>query len=433
MGRHKKGARIWEREARYEIVNGKKVLTHKPAYIIIDGKKQTTLTGCKSMAEANQLLEQYNIEKYGNRDRPKGKLSHEMLIGDAIALYLTLREEAIKKKHQGFKLNEHYSHIAHINAYWGDMYVDDIKLSTVEKYCKLSTNAQARNRMILLRGIVNHAVKEKALRLFHNEIDYNIPEPNAGRTDTYTMEELIAVYKAAMRKRHRVTVHRTDKKTGEWKEYGTHDSFFSTRHVAKFTLVAFATCTRAGRVCRASFYDEPGLPWIDLDEGIFWRAFKKESVAKNKRADPVQLHPRLIRILKRWRDGDGKFPPTRYLVEYQGRWVKDCSGAFDRILDAVLPAERAECLNRHILKHTSVTMLAKAGVPIEQIADYSSTSPDELRRTYKHLFAGTGKELRGALDSNPEQAKANRAARAKAKAAAEAAKLPVENDAERAA
>ena len=241
-------------------------------------------------------------------------------------------------------------------------------------------------------------------------------------------QEVKALFRAAWRKRHKVTTKNED---GSIKKVTW--TFRSSKHVAKFLVVALATGTRADRVCRASFYDEPERPWLDLDTGTFWRIYDGEIVADNKRADAVVIHPRLLRLLKRWRDGDGtkNNRPTRYLVQNNGK-AGDCSGAFERLVDEVVPDKaRAAKLNRHILKHTCVTYLRSQDVSFEEIGNYVSTNPEELRQTYTHLQAGSGKGIQGALESKPEETKKNRAAKADAKAKAE--KKAVESDAERAA
>jgi integrase len=239
-----------------------------------------------------------------------------------------------------------------------------------------------RNELILLRAIVNFGASEGKLKKYDNQLNYLIPDPLPSRVHFYSIDELIALYKAAMRKRH--TWH--GKKT-----------YRMSAHIAKFILVAVLTGTRASRICNASFIQELGRPWIDLDNGIFYRAAVGEFVALNKRADPIAIPARLLRMMRRWHKGSGKTPGCRYLIEYQGRPV-DCRKGFYTLKNEVLPEDRAEVLNRHSMKHTAVTMLLQMGVPIKDVAVYMSTTEEIIREVYSSLIPGEFSPVHKALD-----------------------------------
>lgn len=158
-------------------------------------------------------------------------------------------------------------------------------------------------------------------------------------------------------------------------------------HIARFMLVAALTGSRTGDIITASFYNEPGRPWVDLDNQIYYRAADGERVPHNKKANPCRIPDRLVDVMKRWRDGYGKVKPSRYLVEFAGE-AADCKKAFLRLRREVMSEERAAQLNRHSFKHTCVTWLLQAGVPIEDVSIYVSTDVQTLRKTYSHVIPG---------------------------------------------
>lgn len=82
------------------------------------------------------------------------------------------------------------------------------------------------------------------------------------------------------------------------------------RHIARFILVGVNTGTRTDRIEQASFYPEPGRPYVDVDAGIFYRAAVGEFVPDNKRAGPVRISPKLLSHLRRWKKNG-----ARYVVE----------------------------------------------------------------------------------------------------------------------
>lgn len=408
MPRYKDPPHLW---CRPERKNKAGKVTHKEVWLVIDEKVQTS-TGAKKdeREKAEEFLHAYNVKKFADNPevesvqpqrRPDATDPHVVLIGTCLAYYLSKREDEIDAMAPG-KAREHLRHIADLNSFWGQHPVTYIKESTSKAFRKGRTDSVTRNKMILLRSIINYCEREREITNLI-KLDYAVPDPCQSRQDTYTGDELIEFFKAAMRKRQ--TQH-------------GKATYRSSKHIAKFMVVALATGTRASRVCQTSFYDEPGKPWLDLENGIYYRSGDGERVANNKRADAVYLDDRLIRVLKFWRDGSasGKIKPTRYLCEFNGGPIKDCSDAFRRIRDEVIEAERAKKLNRHSLKHTCVTYLIRKGVQIEDVGDYVSTDPATLRRVYKHVIAGMSKAVKDAMASDPATAKANRDAREKKKA-----------------
>lgn len=394
--------RLLERKPRYD-KNGK--LTHKGTWFINHGGKQTA-TGCSfSTAEESKVakqeallrLHEYNVARYAKVEIKDGLLASEVKIGDLILYYLQEQEGDIATMTKA-RRKEHIDQIGRLSEFWGDKLVSEIKRKASKEYQKDRKQSVVRNELILLRAIVNFCAKEGKVKKYDDELNYAIPEPQGSRLHYFTLEEVVALYKGAMRKRHTFNGKPTHRVAD---------------HIGKFILVAALTGTRAERIQAASYVKEPGRPWIDLDNGIFYRAAIGELVPHNKRADPIAIPERLLRLMRRWHKGCGKVKPTTYLVEYQGKPV-DCRKGFYTLKNDVLSEERAAEVNRHTLKHTCVTWLLQQGVSVEDVADYVSTTPEIIRKVYKHVIPGEYSKVHQVLAKKPKVGSTTRHERNKA-------------------
>ncbi len=383
------GPYLIKRNARYDATGR---LTHRGTFVIADGEERIN-TGCGfgnpeeakvAAAEADRKLHDYKTAQYAQQ-AGQGLVNVEaefVKIGDLIIYYLVEHEEKISKMEKP-RRKELLSQVERLTAFWGEKMVSEINRKNSEAYQKGKMPSVVRNELILLRSMVNFGASEGKLKKYDGQLNYMIPDSLPSRVHFYSVDELIALYKAAMRKRH----------TWHGKK-----SYRMSAHIAKFLLVAVLTGTRASRICNASFVQEAGRPWIDLENGIFYRAAIGEFVALNKRADPIAIPARLLRMMKKWHYGSGKTPGCRYLIEYQGRPV-DCRKGFYTLKTEVLPEDRAEQLNRHSLKHTAVTMLLRMGVPVRDVAIYMSTTEEIILKVYSQVIPGEFSSVHQALNS----------------------------------
>lgn len=284
------------------------------------------------------------------------------------------------------KKRELLGQIERLMAFWGELYVSQIKRKKSLEYQQGRSQSVVRNELIAFRALINFCASEGKVKKYDGELNYEIPPSPPARMHYYSIEEFLALYKAARRKRHM------------WNGKPTHRV---ATHIARFMIVAAVTGSRTGDIITASFYNEPGRPWIDLDNKIYYRSADGERVPHNKQANPIRIPDRLVEVMRRWRDGYGRVKPSRYVVEFAGE-PADCKKAFLRLRREVLSEERAEQLNRHSFKHTTVTWLLQSGVPIEDVSTYVSTDVPTLRKTYSHVIPGEYSPVNKAFGKKPK-------------------------------
>jgi len=403
------GPVLRERKPRYD-PDGK--LTHRGNFYIDDirSKPRQTPTGCsfaddseyaEALEAAKLKLYEYGVSKY-TADKmaevPAMTEPRDVIIGDLILFFLNKKVRKIEAMTPA-RRREYLSQIECLQSFWGDKRVIDINEDNSLEYQKGKKQSVVRNKIILLKGIITYAAHQSRVVLGKQQLDYAQPQSNDDRIDYYEMDELIALYKAARRKRTTWFENR-EKRLDEMVKAGKSIDNLPvvkaqrvSKHIAKFILVAAWTGTRAEKIGTASFVQEEGRPWIDLKKGIFYRKPLKKGVPPNKRADPVLLPERLTILMRKWHYVD----KCRYLIEYQGRAV-DCRKGFYTLKNEVLPLERAVVLNRHSLKHTAVTLLLKEGVSVESVAHYVSTTPEVIRTVYSQLIPGEFSEVHKVLN-----------------------------------
>lgn len=401
MPREVEEPHILERKPRYDKAGR---LTHKGTWFIKHGSKQVA-TGCSfTTAEGSKVareeallkLHEYNVERYPRSKLPTGCWLPRSR--SATCCCITCRSRRTTSRRCPKPAARNISIRSTGCRCSGAKFVSEIKRKVSKEYQKDRKPSVVRNELILLRAIVNFCAKEGKVKKYDDELNYDIPEPQGSRLHYFTEKEVKKLYQRAMWKRHTFNGEPTHK---------------VAEHIGKFIAVAVFTGTRAERIQAASFVKEPGRPWIDLENGIFYRTAHKEMAPHNKRADPILIPDPLLRLMKRWHHGRGAMKGTRYLIEYQGRPV-DCRKGFYTLKHEVLGEERAAEVNRHTLKHTCVTLLLQHGVSVEDVADFVSTTPEVIRKVYKHVIPGEYSAVHQTFAKKPKVGSTTRRERNKA-------------------
>lgn len=370
------------RNARYDKAGR---LTHRATWIINDGTGRIS-TGCSEDDEAGakQALRDYWVDKYGEKPLVDGLAPDQVFIGDLIRFYLS--DEEMKEKIEAKSKSRRRDFDRDIDVlieFWGAKTVADINYEnltqfkgdldgTVDETGKLIQRNKhtVRKQLEYLRSIVNFGEDMGKLNKFHAAINYQMPEKAESRLHYFDRSEVA-----------KLVWHAYMKKGG----FGAKSSV----HIARFILVAAYTGTRSERIFSASFIQEAGRPWIDLEKGIYYRVAKGKFAPHNKRASPISLPDSLLAHMRRWANWDAEAKlcrpgGSRYLVEYHGR-PADPRRGFYSLKTEVFSEERAKEVNRHTLKHTCATWLIEAGVELEEVAYYLSTTEKIVRDVYGHL------------------------------------------------
>jgi integrase len=141
-------------------------------------------------------------------------------------------------------------------------------------------------------------------------------------------------------------------------------------HLRLWCMIAMTT----GRRMRAIL----GLTWdrVDLDRRVL--DFDDPTRRRTKkRRGAVPISRPLMAALQDARE----LAVTPFVIEYRGRQVDNIGQGFRQAArDAGLPWACP-----HVLKHSVITWLASDGTPIEEIAQFTATSVETVRRVYlKH-------------------------------------------------
>lgn len=227
----------------------------------------------------------------------------------------------------------------------------------------------AREYLEVLRAAINHHAKEG---YHHETVFVTLPAKPPPRDDWLTRQEAARLLRACWRAREYQTVHR-----GPNKGMKLETSKRPLRHIARFTLIGLYTGSRASSIAAASPEYRPGHAWVDLEEGIYYRREIGRKPTKKKQT-PVRLPRRLLAHMRRWHE---KGIAKSHFVEWQGKPVRSVKTGFRR---AVILAGLRESTNRHTLRHTCVTWLLQAGVPIWEVAGFVGMTTQMVEEVYGH-------------------------------------------------
>lgn len=297
-----------------------------------------------------------------------------MPVADVIAAYtLEISPRFAEKPKQ---MRDFTKRMGVLLDFWGDKLVSDINKMSCEAFAERQAASTTRRMLEDLRAAVELAISDEAME--DTRVNFKLPPAPLARYRFYTRDQVAALVREGYRKKGSYSF--TGKRARAEKRGATKvTAARPTRHIARFMLVAAYTGTRTERIEQASFVKEEGRPWIDLENGIFYRAWDGELVPDNKRADPIRIPRRLLAHMRRWHANG-----SRYLIEWNGK-PAGTAGAFFRLLKRIIPndAERAG-LNKHAFKHTAATWLMQAGEDTAKIAGYLSIDEKTLKKHYGH-------------------------------------------------
>lgn len=150
-------------------------------------------------------------------------------------------------------------------------------------------------------------------------------------------------------------------------------------HVARFILIALYTATRHAAVLGLRWERTTTAGYIDFKEGRIHRRGEDERQTR-KRREPCPIPDRLLPHLLRWRGLTIMGP-----CEYAGETIQRQKTGFEAARERALLGKD---VTPHTLKHTCITWLLQAGVPIWEVAGFTSTSAKLIEKRYGHHCPG---------------------------------------------
>lgn len=374
MPRPRKGARLWLRPARDDRAS---------VWVILDGGKEIS-TGCGQgdVAGAEKSLADYVAKKHDPKKAARQGDPNQIAVADAISIYWTeharklARPKAIKKR------------LDTLLDFFGLNVLGELDGSLQREYAdKRGSLSAARRELEDLAAAINHTLRDKvggAIQQFRPVL----PDALEARDRWLTRREAAHLIRIAWRARQ------TNR--------GGSEGRYTSKHLARFILVALYTGTRAGAICGAALTPAIGRGHVNLETGQFHRKAIGARTT-NKRQPTVDLPPRLLAHMRRWqRLGISKSA----VIEYQGSAILRVTKGFETIRDLAKMPD----VSPHTLRHTSISWYLRAGVAISDVSDYCGVSEAIIRRHYKHHMPGGFERI---FEAAPRFGKIGKTAKAK--------------------
>lgn len=380
MSRSLEPPRLHLRAARYK--DGK-LRTHS-AWVILDGGSERS-TGCRAEDRegAERALADYIGDKHAEPSRKKSQPISEILIADVCSIYL--RDKAPENS----KPEKVAAIFVQLLEFWGEMVLEDINGRSCRDYVawrcsmprkaakpektgnapRMVTPAGARAELEYLRAAVNYHQSEG----YHREIvTVTLPKRGAARHRYLRRPEMASMVWLAWRMRENAKVLQGPRK-GQPVISGKRPM----RHIARFLIVGVYTGTRASAIGGAAFEPTPGYGWVDLKTGLYYRK-DQNAVETNKRQPTILIPRRLLMHLRRWKRAN---PEQKFVVEWQGKPVKEVNKGFARL---VALAGLGREVVPHTLRHTCATWLSQRGASMTDAAAFLGMSQALYEKVYRH-------------------------------------------------
>lgn len=284
-----------------------------------DGRAQWISTGTGDESEARRILADFEADL--NRAGPV------VTVADALDAYLADREGkvmALKRLHEAAKP---------LRDELGDLRLDQINATRIRRYRED-------------RGVAPGTLQREentlkaALNLAGHKVQWAPPKGQRTRERFLTREEGQLLIASAVEP-----------------------------HVRLFILLALTTGARKGAILDLT-WDRVSFDPPRVDYNVPGRAITV------KRRGIVPFGPQVAEALETAR----QLAVTDSVIEYAGKRVTVLQGGFRA---AVGRAKLGSDVTPHVLKHTCVSWLASAGIPLEQARDLTATDERTLIRVYR--------------------------------------------------
>lgn len=379
MSRRAKGPRLYLREGR----------TGRAAVWVIRDSSVERSTGFPAdrLGEAERDLAAYIAAKWTpeagaairNRRDPD-----QIGIDEVLALYAMERAPHLMsdaKSTAGF--------IAHLNGWWRDMRLSEIKRSTCQAYVahrtaqpirhgktgRLVSDQAARRELETLSAAVGYWHGEDPLvtrpRVW-------LPEKPESPRDAITRDEAARLLRAAMG--WRLAHDSGEDGPARWRRLGA-SARANRKHLRRFILIGLYTGTRHTAIKALLWHESPTQAWVDLDKGMIYRRGRRERQSATKRRPVVKIPPRLLAHMRRWKRLDEGRGDASVIHHGAGPIAGKIRRGFAAcVRDGGLRAE----ITPHWMRHTCATWLMEGGAELWDAAAYTGMTTAVLEKHYGH-------------------------------------------------
>ncbi|UFS81516.1 MULTISPECIES: tyrosine-type recombinase/integrase [Rhizobium] len=360
-------------------------------WAIADGTKRIgTGFGLESRADAEKARLDYEVKLYAEQSAAEivaehGKAVRDVLVTDLIKFYVERHQKQIEAKSKD-RLRDYLNTVERLIKFWAGKTVYDVNEKTLAEYqqkarpVKPLSDNHARRELQDLKAMIHFGIKKGLCELNGHVIDWELPEPPEARAEFYTKAEAAMLVKTAYRAKNMAI--------------GGPRGYRTSKHLARFILIGLYTGTRSEKIEQASYKNSDDRPWMDIDNGIFYRGGVANKSPLNKRADPVRIPDQLLAHLRRWaKEGSDN------VIEHNGKPGSTRRGFFS-LKKEVFSEERAKVVNRHTLKHTCASWLMQKRVPLNVIASYLSTTEEVILKHYGHFSPDFHAEVNDAMKAD---------------------------------
>jgi integrase len=357
----RKSARLWLRPARRD-KRGR--LIARATYLILDAGRHHP-TGCFAgeAERAERKLAEYISAKY--QATRKERELEAIDVAGVLSIYVDDCAPLGMRNRKKFD-----ERIARLNEFWGGRRLSQVNGETCRAYAEQRGNqGGARRDLEDLRAAINHHAEEG---LHRSIVKVTLPPKGLPRERWLTRSEAAKLLWTCWRHREAQLRHR-----GPYKGHRLPTDRHPLRHLARFSLIALYTGTRAGAIASASPHRGEGRSFVDLEHGIFYR-LPEGTIPSKKRQPPAPIPARLLAHMRRWhRKGIVK----EHFVEWNGAPIASVKTA---LKTAVRLAKLPGKITPHTFRHTAATWLMLNGVSLWRAAGFLGMSVETLDRVYGH-------------------------------------------------
>jgi integrase len=314
--------------------------------------------------EDRQAAEAVLAEFLRNRASPHGPRDpNEALVTDVLITYAEQRAPHVEAGVRiGFAIDP-------LATYFEGKMVGEINESTCEKYrqWRARSNSTVRRELGVLRSAVNRAVETGILT---RPVKVYLPPESAPRSRWLTRTEAALLIAGAL------GFDARGKRVAR-PQY----------HLALFILLGLYTGRRMEAIL--------SLQWRQIDLKTGWIDFTKPGKAETrKKRGHCRIPDRLLPHLQRAAQFGHDVGPV---ISWAGKPIRNIRKAFETAAARV----GLEDINRHTLKHTSISWAMQSGEDPWRVADFFATALPTILRHYGHHHPDQQRELASRIGRRP--------------------------------